>query len=164
MLDGAVAQMRESETGPWLARASALFADLTDRSFERVEQDYSTGGGARLVGLRPDGERVETGGMSEGTRDQLYLALRLAHLAERGGAGGGGAMPFVGDDIFMTFDRDRTRNGLRALASVSDAVQPILFTHHDFVVEEARAALGADLDLVDLREPASRPVEDMAVG
>ena len=168
LLDGAVARARAAETGPWLTRAGALFADLTDRSFERIEQDWSAGDAARLVGVRPNGEKVATDGMSEGTRDQLYLSLRLAHLAER--AQTQGSMPFIGDDIFMTFDRPRTRNGLRALAAVSDAVQPILFTHHDFVVEEARAALGNDLDLLVLSAVAegggitSRPVEDVPVG
>ena len=159
LLDGAVAHRREAETGPWLARAGALLAQLTDRSFERVELDYSTGSDPRLVGVRPDGEAVATDGMSEGTRDQLYLALRLAHLAD-----GARAMPFIGDDIFMTFDRPRTANGLRTLAALSHEMQPILFTHHDFVVEEAERALGDGLDLIDLSAPLSSPVEDMTVG
>ena len=163
ILDDATARVRDAEIGPWLERASAIFADLTDRSFERIEQDYSTGGTARLVGVRQGSEeRVDAQGMSEGTRDQLYLALRLAHLTERGAAAG--AMPFIGDDIFMTFDRPRTRAGLRALATIAPAVQPILFTHHDFVVEEARDVLGPALDVVDLRSGASRPVEELAVG
>ena len=152
MLDAGLERARAAEFGPWLERASTIFADLTDRSFERVERDYSTGGAPRMVGIRAGGERVGTDGMSEGTLDQLYLALRLAHLVERGEARG--PMPFIGDDIFMTFDRARTRNGLRALAGTADHLQPILFTHHDFVVEEAKAELGGALDLIELRRGA----------
>ena len=148
LLDLAVARQRERESGPLMARAGALFASLTGGSFARLEQDWDGADAPRIVGVRPSDERVAMDGMSEGTHDQLFLALRLAHLEAHAAANE--PMPFVADDIFMTFDRERTRHGLRALAEVADAFQPILFTHHDFVVDEARAALGDTLDLVDL--------------
>ena len=48
--------------------------------------------------------------MSEGTRDQLYLALRLAYLEDY--ATRAEPAPFIGDDLFATFDDRRTENGL----------------------------------------------------
>ena len=48
-----------------------------------------------LVALRPEGERVRIEGLSEGARDQLFLALRLALLERRVGE----PLPFIGDDI-----------------------------------------------------------------
>ena len=86
--------------------------------------------------------------MSEGARDQLYLALRLAYLEDY--AKRSEPIPFVGDDLFMTFDDDRTKNGLAALAGLSADVQPILFTHHMHVVELARQTLGNDVDVMEL--------------
>ena len=84
--------------------------------------------------------------MSEATRDQLYLALRLAYIEDY--AGRAEAPPFVGDDIFASFDDPRTAHGLEALAAIGDRVQPILFTHHLHVIETARARLGDAADIV----------------
>ena len=50
---------------------------MTLQSFERLEADAQEERPV-LVGLRPDGTRVPADGMSEGTRDQLFFALRLA--------------------------------------------------------------------------------------
>jgi len=86
--------------------------------------------------------------MSEGTRDQLYLALRLAYIEDY--ADRTEPVPFIGDDIFQTFDDDRTESGIRAFASTSGVFQPILFTHHLSVVAIARRALGDDLDYIEL--------------
>ena len=46
-------------------------------------------------------------GMSDGTRDQLYLSLRLATLEQH--LSKGEPMPFVVDDILIGFDDNRTR-------------------------------------------------------
>jgi uncharacterized protein YhaN len=53
--------------------------------------------------------------------------------------------PFIGDDLFATFDEDRTANGLAALAVIGDRVQPIVFTHHRHVAEIARTRVDADV-------------------
>jgi uncharacterized protein YhaN len=86
--------------------------------------------------------------MSEGTRDQLYLALRLAYLEDY--ASRAEPAPFVGDDLFTTFDDARTLNGLTALAAIGNAVQPILFTHHRYVVDAAQRHLGTSVDIIAL--------------
>jgi uncharacterized protein YhaN len=64
--------------------------------------------------------------MSTGARDQLYLALRLAYLEDY--ASRAEPAPFIGDDLFASFDEDRTFKGLAALAAMGDRVQPIVFT------------------------------------
>ena len=73
--------------------------------------------------------------MSDGTRDQLYLALRLAtlelHLKKAE------PLPFVVDDILIAFDDSRTRACLEILAELSATTQVLLFTHHRSVVELA---------------------------
>jgi uncharacterized protein YhaN len=81
-------------------------------------------------------------GMSEGTRDQLYLALRLAalerHLEEHE------PMPLILDDLLITFDNDRTKAILPQLADLSKRTQIFLFTHHEHLVDLCREALGED--------------------
>jgi uncharacterized protein YhaN len=59
-------------------------------------------------------------------------------------------VPFIGDDIFTTFDEESTRAGLLALANVGVHLQPILFTHHRFVADIALEALGDHVDIIDL--------------
>ena len=102
----------------------------------------------RLAGRRASGELVPVEGLSEGTRDQLYLALRLAYLEDY--AARAEPAPFIGDDLFLTFDDARTAHGLEALAEIGGTVQPILFTHHRHVAEIATARLGSAVDVLSL--------------
>jgi uncharacterized protein YhaN len=73
--------------------------------------------------------------LSEGTRDQLYLALRLATLERH--AVVGNALPITVDDIFMTFDEARTEAALGVLDGLADRFQVIVFTHHEHVIRSA---------------------------
>ena len=93
-----------------------------------------------LVGIRPDGKWIGVEGMSDGTRDQLYLALRLATLEWR--LETSEPMPFIVDDILVNFDDDRSRATLQALADLATKNQVILFTHHQSIVEESRNISG----------------------
>ncbi|MBM3758246.1 MAG: hypothetical protein FJW38_30255 [Acidobacteria bacterium] len=139
---------RASQKGPLMARAGALFSMLTGGAFASIDQDFGDDDTPRLVACRSSGEQVPVAGLSEGTRDQLYLALRLAYLEDY--ASRAEAVPFVGDDLFTSFDEERTANGLAALAEIGTKIQPILFTHHRHVVEIARTAIGTALDVIEL--------------
>jgi chromosome segregation protein len=138
--------VQERASAEAAARAGVLFATLTAGSFAGVGQAYDDSDMPCLVGHRPNGETVGVAEMSTGARDQLYLALRLAYLEEY--ATQAEPAPFIGDDLFATFDEERTKNGLAALAAIGDVVQTIVFTHHRHVAEIAGANLGADVCLL----------------
>ena len=121
-----------------MTRAGEAFAILTGGAFSGVDQSYDDDDEPKLEACRPNGERAPVAHLSEGARDQLYLALRLAYTEDY--AARAEAPPFIGDDIFASFDDFRTGNGLEALARMGDRIQPILFTHHLHVVEAARVA------------------------
>jgi uncharacterized protein YhaN len=148
LLGTAIERQRTSQQDPLMLRAGQLFATITDGSFSGLGQEFDDEDVPKLIGRRPTGDHVHVAAMSEGARDQLYLALRLAYLEDYGKRAE--PIPFVGDDLFMTFDDDRTKHGLTALAGLSDDVQPILFTHHRHVVELARQAVGDGLDVMEL--------------
>jgi uncharacterized protein YhaN len=137
ILHDEIERFRREHRDPILLRASAFFAKLTGGSFASVQTDFDEADQPVFVGVRPRGQRVRVSpGMSAGTRDQLYLALRLAtleHYLERSEP-----LPFIVDDILIQFDDKRTRATLEALADLSAKTQVILFTHHERVVEEAR--------------------------
>jgi chromosome segregation protein len=86
--------------------------------------------------------------LSEGARDQLYLALRLAFLEDY--AGRSEAPPFIGDDLFSSFDDSRVAAGLRTLEQASGAIQPIIFTHHAHIVGIAQEHLGERAQILRL--------------
>ena len=148
MIQAAVERHRAAQEDPLMRRAGELFATVTGGAFERLGQDYDEQDQPRLVGRRAGGAAVTIDGMSEGTRDQLYLALRLAYIEDY--ASRAEPVPFIGDDLFSTFDDERTANGLKVLAEVGDRVQTILFTHHAHVSELARDVLKDQVDLLNL--------------
>lgn len=135
-LSQAIESYREKHQGPIMRRSSELFAHLTLGSFEGLRLEFNEKGDAVLVGVRPGGkEIVGVEGMSDGTTDQLYLAVRLASLEtylERNEP-----LPFIVDDILIKFDDDRATATLQALAELSTRTQVIFFTHHRHLVELA---------------------------
>jgi uncharacterized protein YhaN len=134
-----IERYRQKRQGPIVSRAGALFAALTLGSFERLAVDYNEKDEPVLKGVRPGGEVVGVEGMSAGTADQLYLALKLASLETY--LDKGEPVPFIVDDILIHFDDDRATAALRILAELSNRTQVLLFTHHNRLVELAEASL-----------------------
>ena len=124
-----------------LRRASEIFARITLGSFSGLEMDYQDDRQI-LVGKRPDAVKVGMDGLSQGTRDQLFLALRIAaieeHLRERE------AVPIAIDDLLVQFDDDRAVATLGVLAELARRAQVLFFTHHGHLCELATAALPPD--------------------
>ncbi|MTW20839.1 ATP-binding protein [Allochromatium palmeri] len=142
LLREAIEQFRRQHRDPILTRASAYFAQLTCGGFAAVDSDFDDADQPILVGVRASGERVRVEAMSTGTRDQLYLALRLAHLDRH--LDSSPPLPFVVDDILIQFDDERARATLEVLADLSAKTQVILFTHHRGVVDQAQGLRDAD--------------------
>jgi uncharacterized protein YhaN len=135
ILEQRIEEYRRENQAPVLARAGELFARLTLDSYAGLRDELDDGGRPILLGLRANAEEVAIGAMSDGTRDQLYLALRLATLEQH--LSRGEPLPFVVDDILIGFDDDRTRVCLELLAELAATTQVLLFTHHRRVVELA---------------------------
>lgn len=131
-----------------MERAGVLFSMLTGGRFAGLDQDFDEDDTPRLTGKRPSGELVPISGLSEGTRDQLFMALRLAYLEDYSTRAE--SPPFIGDDLFTSFDEERTACGLTALSEIGPKIQPILFTHHRHVVDTARKIIGQDLSVIEL--------------
>lgn len=131
-----IERYREEHQDPVLLIASRYFHDMTLGSFTGLRTDIDDKGGPVLVGIRPDDRRIPVDGMSSGTRDQLYLSLRLATLEYRLEAHE--PMPFIVDDILINFDDQRARATLNALAGLAGRNQVILFTHHQQILNETK--------------------------
>jgi uncharacterized protein YhaN len=130
---------RQEHQAPVLRAAQQLFTGLTLSEYTELVADTDEKNEIVLQAKQTDGSRVGVGQMSEGTLDQLYLALRLASLQHY--ADQGRAMPLVLDDVLMTFDDQRTRAGLRLFDEMADRFQIIILTHHDHIAGLAREVL-----------------------
>jgi len=140
LLRRAMERYRERGQGPLVRRASELFAELTLGSFAGLRAEFDDDGRPVLIGVRPGRNRTTPiEGMSTGTRDQLYLALRLASLEED--FRGQEPLPFIVDDILIQFDDARAAGALRVLARIAERVQVIFFTHHAHLRNIARTTL-----------------------
>jgi uncharacterized protein YhaN len=146
VLDRAVERYRARHQDSMLARAASFFERLTDGDFATLEIQ-SEEGNAVLKAVRSDSGRLDASvsidGLSDGTRDQLFLALRLAgierHLADRE------PMPLIIDDVLVNFDDRRAGATLRCIAEFSKQTQVLLFTHHHHIVELAQKAIASQL-------------------
>lgn len=130
---------RRKNQAPVLKRASELFSRLTLGSYVGLEDDYQDGRPV-LVGIKNNGQKITLkqdgdGPMSTGSRDQLYLALRLAmieqHIQKQE------PMPFIVDDVLIGFDDHRAKVCLEILSELSSKTQILLFTHHLRVLDMA---------------------------
>ena len=137
-----IERFREENQGPLLEKSGQFFSAMTRGAFAGLDTEFTDQDVPVLIGRRPDGSHVRVEGMSEGTRDQLYLALRLAaldsHLEEHE------PMPLILDDLLSTFDNERTKAILPQLAELAKRSQVLLFTHHEHLIELARETLGGE--------------------
>ncbi len=137
LLNEEVERFRAEHQGPLLKRASEIFARLTVGEYSRVDSDEDEKGKNIMVARTASGAIVGIDGLSAGTEDQLYFALRLASLEQL--LESGEPMPFVADDLFASFDDRRTAAALEVLAELAKKTQVIVFTHHQSVVEAAKS-------------------------
>lgn len=147
LLKWAVERYREERQEPLLKRASETFSQLTLGGYSKLVVDFEAEP-VCLNARNADGALVTINGLSTGTEDQLYMALRLAalelHLEQ------GTPLPFIADDLFINWDDDRAGAGLAALAQLAAKTQVIVLTHHSHLVEVALRATDGRIHLIEL--------------
>ncbi len=141
LLAKAMALYREKHQDPLLKRAGEYFATLTCGAFVGLAIDEDENQRV-LKGIRAQGgAHLDLDAMSDGTRDQLFLALRLAYIENY--CENTAVCPVILDDVLMAFDDERTAATLCALQELSRKTQVLVFTHHEHHVALANTALGA---------------------
>ena len=155
LLQWAIDHYRREKQAPMLKRAGELFAILTVGSFHTLQLEFDEHDSVELAGVRQDGRHVGVAGMSEGTVDQLYLALRVAALEDY--LDHAEPMPFIADDLFINFDDKRAAAGFCVLNELAKKTQVLFFTHHQHLVEVAQKALGSPVAAVKLPAIAVQP-------
>ena len=170
-LNASLREFEETRVPRILERTSRLFRDVTDGAYERIYPADATEGKGRKgrgsAATTADESRfndgaamgylVETRGetkpldaLSQGTREQLYLAIRLALVEEY--ALDREPLPLLADDVLVQYDDRRVEKTIEALRNfASPRQQVILMTHHD-ATRDAFARLVGDAGIIELDE------------
>jgi uncharacterized protein YhaN len=134
LLTEALRRYREKAQGPLVELASEYFKAMTGGRFVGLWVDDDSG--SPVLKAKPvQGTPVAVDALSEGTADQLYLALRLAALQVQRQPDR--MMPLVLDDVFMTSDDERATHVFQALEKFAAQGQVLVFTHHQHLVDIA---------------------------
>jgi uncharacterized protein YhaN len=132
ILRHAVERRRREAQSPLLARAGALFSRLTLGRYATLHIAHDTDKPV-LFAATPDETLVPVGALSQGTLDQLFLALRLSALEQS--LDRGQHLPFLADDLFVNFDDARAGAGLAILGEFAQRTQVLFFTHHPHLAD-----------------------------
>lgn len=136
VLEREIERYRTDHQGPVVSAAGRLFARLTLGAYSGLSVEDGPKDTPVLAAVRArDARAVLTTELSDGARDQLYLALRLSTLEHF--AGTREPLPFVLDDALVHFDDPRASAALAALAELGQKTQVLLFTHHEQIVRLA---------------------------
>jgi uncharacterized protein YhaN len=146
LLRSGIDRFRKEQQGPLLRAAGRHFALLTGGRYERLIVDYDATDRPMLVAIRDIGTECPVEALSEGARDQLYLALRVA--AVQAYAAQTEPLPFIADDLLVHFDDTRAAAAIALLAELGRTAQVILFTHHDHIVALAERQAGVGIQIL----------------
>jgi uncharacterized protein YhaN len=113
---GAIDQIRNEQQDPIILRAGELFSLASEGAFAGIETDVDQKGNPIVVGKRATGSTVSVENMSDGTRDQLFLAFRIASIEHYCAVAE--PLPFIADDLLVHFDDDRSVATLKLLAEL----------------------------------------------
>jgi uncharacterized protein YhaN len=147
----AIDRYRRLHQGPLLHRANELFKRLTLGSFVELFVDLERGESV-LIGRQRDRVLKRVPEMSKGTREQLFLALRIAAIERY--VSTSGPVPVIFDDVFIESDLPRSERIFGALGELATKTQVIVLTHHDHLIEVGRRALRDKLVVQDLPDAA----------
>ncbi len=134
LLNAAVSRFEKDNQPEMIATVSRLLRQMTGGKY--IEFDRSGSGKQNVLIRRADGVERTPDQLSTGTREQLYLAIRLAyvlHYCEKNQP-----LPIIIDDVLVNFDEARTRQTLSVLVDVSRSAQVLFFTCHPHMVKLAR--------------------------
>ena len=106
-------------------RASRIISGITDKKYLHIEPEIKQTEFKFVATSEGSDDTSDPDLLSAGTRDQVYLALRLAiaeFLAQ------GKRFPLILDDPFINFDEVRLKNTVDLLAEIAGQHQVIMFT------------------------------------
>ena len=143
LLRRAIELYQDRNQGPILNRAGEIFSRITRERYLGIRADLDDKGTPLLLAVDRTQRSLEVSALSDGTRDALYLALRLAAIDRHNEAFE--PVPFVADDLLINFDNDRATATLEVLSDYARKGQVLFLTHHAHLGNLAKSAVKSDL-------------------
>jgi uncharacterized protein YhaN len=141
LLRASLERNQKEYESPVLRRASAILAQLTRGAYKGLCVELGDKGEPELRAIARDRRAKAASLLSEGTRNQMFLALKLAGVEQS--CRDRSPLPLVLDDVLVHFDDERSEATLEALAELAKSTQVLLFTHHRRVADFASRLHGA---------------------
>ncbi|MGD0894620.1 MAG: AAA family ATPase [Acidimicrobiales bacterium] len=139
LLEATFARYEREKQPAVIARAAELFRDVTaGRYVQLVAHEDERAAHHGIDAITARGERVDSGSLSRGTAEQLYLCLRLGLAATH--AERTVSLPFVLDDVLVNFDPGRVTAVGGAIGNLARSHQVLAFTCHPHIVDVFRQA------------------------
>jgi len=167
LLRHGIERLRDAGGNELVQRIGVAFSRITGGAYAGVAADEDDSGELFLVAIEADSrteKRIDE--LSDGTRDQLFLALRLVMVEDY--VQQAPALPFIADDLLQTFDDyGRTANALAAFLDLSRHAQVILLSHHRQLIEIASTLPAHTVNICDLAagpSPLAKVRDQVGVG
>ena len=158
LMEAARVRFEKTQQPQLLVEAGRIFEQLT--LGEYVQLTRSVGQTTELQAIPKTGLAKTAAEMSTGTREQLYLAIRLAYLKQYSQRAE--PLPLVMDDVLVNFDEDRAKQTLRVLNDFSQSHQILFLTCHRRMVELVQA-IRPELTPIELQPGNAEGIESSPV-
>lgn len=128
------AKEKFNESQPNLISAKHYLAQITNNKYSEINIENKTISGENTP-------EKDWDNLSRGTKEQLYLALRLGFASNyskniNGDANGIPNLPLIIDDAFVNFDEKRTTSILKCLEEFSEHNQVLYFSCHSGMIKD----------------------------
>ncbi|WP_432360691.1 AAA family ATPase [Sporosarcina sp. UB5] len=127
-IKGMMNELKEKKLPEVLDRAETLFSELTDGAYSSLVLSES----GLFQAVTPTGQHYPIIELSQATKEQAYIALRLSLAAAKKKTA---PFPLLLDDPFVHFDESRFSRMMAIMERLSMKHQFIYFTCHDKIVE-----------------------------
>ena len=137
MLTKAIAHFERENQPAMLRDVGSFFSKLTQGRYTGLRRRLDEQG--TLVLAQANGRDKEPHQLSTGTREQLYLAIRLAYAQHY--CRENEPLPLVMDDVLVNCDNRRSEAALDMLIELAKDIQLIFLTCHQDTIQRIRSRL-----------------------
>jgi uncharacterized protein YhaN len=147
LLDRSIEEFQKHQQGAIMNLVRGNFSKLTRGRYIDVQADQYKEHTFHVVDHDQELKRPDQ--LSQGTREQLYLALRFAFVQQY--CSQHEPLPIVMDDCFVNFDDDRLVQTLEAVHGICQESQCIVLSCHRRTVDAVRQ-ISNDIHVISLED------------
>lgn len=133
LLVASMSEYRDVETPDIIESASDIFNRISEGEFVHISSEP---GSSSLQVVSKEGHTLAPYQLSTGTKEQLYLSLRLGMLLSFKDRGAD--LPVILDDAFMSFDDDRRKLALVEIVELAKHRQVLFLTNSEDISHELK--------------------------